>query len=71
MLQSQVNLDHRLAELRRTSDELRQAHAVRGAGQPARTLVTTIRSLLWRGLRDPEPSIGAPATLAAAPGGAE
>ena len=45
MLQSQFNLDHRLAELRQVGTELRQEQAVREIGRRART-VATIRSLV-------------------------
>ncbi len=46
MLQSQFNLDHRLAELRQVGTELRQAQAVREINRPARTVGSAIRSLL-------------------------
>jgi len=45
MLQSQFNLDHRLAELRQVGAELRQEQAVREISRRART-VATLRSLV-------------------------
>jgi hypothetical protein len=61
MLQSQFNLDHRLAELRQTGAELRQARAVRESSRPARTIGGTIRSLFGG-----TPAADRPAGLAAA-----
>lgn len=61
MLQSQFNLDHRLAELRQVGTELRQAQAARGSNRPARTVGAAIRSLL--GLA---PVSGRPSELSAA-----
>ena len=46
MLASQVNLDHRLAELRQIGIELRQARAAQDAKRPASSIAGTIRSLL-------------------------
>ncbi|HYK94665.1 MAG TPA: hypothetical protein VE011_02205 [Candidatus Dormibacteraeota bacterium] len=46
MLASQVNLDHRLAELRQIGTELRDAQAARDAGRPTRSIATTLSSLL-------------------------
>lgn len=61
MLQSQFNLDHRLAELRQVGAELRQAQAARQANRPIRTIGGAIRSLL--GVTT---TAGRPAGLAAA-----
>jgi hypothetical protein len=46
MLQSQFNLDHRLAELHQVGAELRLAQAARSAQGPLRSVGASIRSLL-------------------------
>ena len=46
MLQSQFNLEHRLAELRPTCAELRRAQAARQSNRQARTIAGSIRALL-------------------------
>lgn len=46
MIQSQFNVDHRLAELRQVGVELRREQAVRGISRPARTVGPAISSLL-------------------------
>ena len=46
MLASQVNLDHRLAELRQIGAELRSARAARGSDGSTRSVAGAIRSLL-------------------------
>lgn len=45
MIQSQFNLDHRLAELRQTGTELRREQTAREISRPARTIGAMIRSL--------------------------
>lgn len=61
MIQSQVNLDHRLAELRQVGIELRLEKAARESGSQARTLGSVIRSLVGGA-----PASGRPTGLAAA-----
>lgn len=61
MIQSQVNLDHRLAELRQVGTELRLERAARESGSQSRTVGSAIRSLLGGA-----PASGRPANLAAA-----
>lgn len=61
MIQSQFNLDHRLAELRQTGIELRQERTAQHADRSSRTLGATVRSLL--GIT---PTSGRPAGVAAA-----
>ena len=47
MIQSQFNLDHRLAELRQVGAELRLEKAAREAN-PSRTIAAAIRSVVGR-----------------------
>ena len=61
MIQSQFNLDHRLAELRQTGTELRQAQAARESIGRTRTVGDAIRTV-FRGNTSP----GRPAGVAAA-----
>jgi hypothetical protein len=54
MLASQVNLDHRLAELRQIGAELRDAQAATGANRSGSTMAAAIRSLLgWKPVARP------------------
>jgi hypothetical protein len=46
MLQSQFNLDHRLAELRQIGVELRLVQAANESARPARGVGATIRAFL-------------------------
>jgi hypothetical protein len=46
MLASQVNLDHRLAELRQIGIQLRDAQAARRTSHSTRSVAAAIRSLL-------------------------
>lgn len=46
MLASQVNLDHRLAELRQIGAELRDAQAANSANRSGSSIAAAIRSLL-------------------------
>lgn len=46
MLQSQFNLDHRLAELRQIGEELRLARAARGAARQGWFASGAVRALL-------------------------
>lgn len=46
MLASQVNLDHRLAELRQIGAELRDTQAARGTDASTRSIAAALRSLL-------------------------
>jgi hypothetical protein len=46
MLQSQFNLDHRLAELRQAGAESRRQQAARAASRPGRSFVGSIRSFV-------------------------
>ena len=61
MIQSQFNLDHRLAELRQTGAELRQAQAARESTGRTRTLGAALRTLFGG-----TPTGGRPAGVAAA-----
>lgn len=61
MIQSQFNLDHRLAELRQTGTELRQAQAARESSGRTRTVGAAIRTLFGGA-----PASGRPAGLTAA-----
>lgn len=61
MIASMFNLDHRLAELRETGDDIRRAQLARDARQSAHGgPIASFRSLLGR-----RPAAGRPAGLAA------
>jgi hypothetical protein len=48
MIASMFNLDHRLAELRETADDIRRGHLARDARQTTGSPIASLRSLLGR-----------------------